>query len=141
MNAGQRCRTCEHWRPLFSGEAWGVRSFVDAPEGDRERILAWMRERFAKAGCVAAYWDEDDAPPAPLPESSDSCTSGFLSSVPGTPDWPLWGECVLTELGEDAPSLARAIDGSDYMAVLRCHADFGCVQWREFTGATAGGET
>ena len=55
--------------------------------------------------------------------------AGWLDEVPGGSNWPEWGECVRTELNHDATSLARAVDGSLYRAVLRTHGTFGCVQF------------
>lgn len=132
MNTGQRCQTCEHWRPLFSGEAWGVRSFVDAPEAERARVKAHLAERVARSRGRLDPLDDT----ADLPEFDASPRDVWYpaSEIPGGEDWPEWGECALTEIGAAAPSLARAIDGSRYHAVLRCHADFGCVQWRPFSG-------
>lgn len=121
-----RCRTCRHWRPLFSGEAWGVRSFVDAPGAERERILA----------LVASDLDWRSAEMEPIRTRRRG-----NEHVAATPEnWPEWGECARAELESEASkgSLALAMDGSMYIAVLHCHADFGCVQWQEFVGARAG---
>jgi hypothetical protein len=47
-------------------------------------------------------------------------------------DDPRWGRCQLTEQPDAKPnhpwSLAKAIDGEGYFAVLETRDDFGCVQ-------------
>lgn len=112
----ERCRNCQHWEPLFSGEHWGVRSFADAPESERELIL----RELAAADSFGFPKDHYPGMHHPSPGSS-------LRGV-----WPMWGKCKITDLDYDGNTLARAQDGSGYTAVLQCHADFGCVQWKEY---------
>ncbi len=129
MKESEFCRNCVHWKPLFTGEAWGVRSFVDAPADEQARI----RDR------LSAVQDTDDAADFLQEECglgydeswSASSASNDNGGVPGSPDWPEWGECLRTEYGKEHAkgSRALAMDGSQYMAVLRCHADFGCNQF------------
>lgn len=117
----ENCRSCMHWKPLFSGEAWGVRSFVDAPAEARDRIKQTLQA--ALSGGKDIYEAVENMHELPADAEMG------LGSIPGGIDWPDWGECSLTDIACEKKSLARAIDGSEYMAVLRCHADFGCVQW------------
>ena len=119
------CRSCEHWAPLFTGEAWGVRSFADAPDDVRAEVKAKL------AANTAADGYPDDLAQFGLTESAGHWSGSWADNVPGGTDWPEWGECLRTKLESESAktSLARAIDGSMYHAVLRCHADFGCVQW------------
>lgn len=109
---------------MWTGEAWGVRSFADAPEVERTRIIKALKAQHSRDGWRDIY----DV------GLSDNDVSGYINGnneLTGLPDnWPEWGECVLTEFSDDVTeSLARAIDGSEYRAVLRCHAKFGCVQF------------
>lgn len=122
-----KCRTCKHWTPLFSGEVWGVRSFVDAPPEAQAEIRAKLDAYFKENG----YTTVEGALGYEYLCSVEDDDQGI---VPDGPDWPEWGECQLTELHNEASkkSLARAIDGSAYRAVLRCHQDFACMQWEEF---------
>lgn len=92
------CRTCAHWRPLFTGEAWGVRSLIDAP------------------------------PEARVGVRLDLSDNKYHAKM----DWMEAGDCALTDMENEAPTLAQAIDGSVYYAVLRCHGNFGCVQWAPY---------
>lgn len=117
------CRRCESWEPLFTGEAWGVRSFVDAPPEVQEAIKARLEAQIEADGWADAY--------GALGNDYPCSTDGVDHSVPGGSDWPEWGECNRTDLHGNEPSLARAIDGSHYRAVLRCHANFGCIQYQE----------
>ena len=42
-----------------------------------------------------------------------------------------WGHCERADFdNEDDDSLARAVDGSQYYAILRTHHTFGCVQYK-----------
>ena len=116
----ERCRSCTHWKPWFTGEEWGVRSLADAPIDVQRDILAKVKPYLDKDGCKR-------------PDVDDLRQMGFPTNHRlVAPDWPLWGECLLTELHTDGsrrPSIALAQDGSDYCAILQCRADFGCVQW------------
>lgn len=115
----KRCRTCKHWMPLFTGETWGVRSFADAPETERSSILQCLEEFRLREGYEGVWEAVGDTG---ITDSADRSAAGLK-------DWPMWGECALTDLDTESPTLARAIDGSQYKAILRCHADFGCIQW------------
>ena len=124
MSDVTRCKDCEHWKPLFAGETWGVRSFSDVPLDVREDIIRKLEKQKENVGysCpvdVIGYH----------PDVNDSCLE-TETSVPGTTDWPYWGECQRTEFGKltSNGSLAIAMDGSHYMAVLRTRCNFGCVQ-------------
>lgn len=128
---GGRCCGCIYWKPLFTGEAWGVRSFVDAPEEAKAEIKRKLEAQMLE--------DEDADPYKALGYDQRGLSAGFQwwsREVPGGVDWPEWGECLLTILHSEQAerSLARAVDGSLYRAVLRCHAEFGCVQYQEFPG-------
>lgn len=126
----ERCKTCLSWRPLFIGEAWGVRSFMDAPAEAQAEIKGRM-------ATIDPKYNEPMGTDAIMgvPGWDAGYGAGDDGSVPGGPEWPEWGECALTVLHNDASkkSLARAMDGSRYMAVLRCHGNFGCVQWKQFS--------
>ena len=118
----QHCRSCRHWRPFFTGEAWGVRSFIDAPAEAKAEITARLEASWKERDAYPDDWETD-------PPDGANLDAGWLDEVPGGPDWPEWGECARTELNHDATSLARAVDGSLYRAVLRTHGTFGCVQF------------
>jgi hypothetical protein len=114
------CRNCQHWTPHWTGEQWGVRSFIEGPEEDRSFILAELLRRETDN----SYFDTFD-----LGESEHNPSYyGALGE-----NWPEWGKCNLTELGNDLPTLAKAIDGSEYYAVLCTHANFSCIQFSLFT--------
>lgn len=120
------CSTCRHWLPLFTGEDWGVRSFVDAPAEAQAEITQRLEQQMKADG----YADAFDALAEKVPES----LLRYDTEIPGGTDWPYWGECAPTQLDSEASktSLARAMDGSMYHAVLRCRCNFGCVQWEAF---------
>lgn len=101
------CQTCVHWKPLFTGEKWGVRSFADLSAEQQKTTLP----------------------------NHDVSHRGITTENPSSRDWPMWGDCALTilESEEAETSLARAMDGSAYFAVLRCRANFGCVQHKPTT--------
>jgi hypothetical protein len=120
----KHCLRCKHWEPLFTGEQWGVRSFLDAPVEAQAEVKAKLAAQSVRDGWanVGEALDWMDGP---------TDASFTADKVPGGPDWPEWGECERTRLeGNSTPgSLAMAIDGSMYHAVLRCHGRFGCIQW------------
>lgn len=130
--AATNCRNCRFWKPLFSGEYWNVRSFADAPKGKRERILSVIK-RVTKS---------EDKYYGQLKDTLE----GFGLRTDGESqwpqlDWPMWGDCTLAELDtEDTENtkqtLAMAVDGSGYMASLRCRANFRCVQWKAMEHAS-----
>lgn len=115
-----QCRNCLHWKPYWTGKEWGVKSFIDAPEAERQRILLALRDR-AEIFSLSGVPGSDAVPGRKNPET--------LKETLGE-NWPEWGECELTELEREGETLARAMDGSRYMAVLCCHGNFGCVQFK-----------
>ena len=122
------CQYCRHWKPLFTGEDWGVRSFADAPAEVRDDILAELRSRKARADA-----DDYSGEPWEYWEAHEGYSTADIVGV----EWPMWGECVRTDLNNEEAtvgSLARAVDGSRYYAILRCRANFGCVQWEAING-------
>jgi hypothetical protein len=131
------CRSCKHWTPLFSGEAWGVRSFADAPDDVRAKIKTKLAAQIE----ALVFSNPSDFGLQHTPGMAAADYS-FSDDVPGGFDWPEWGECQRTELESESAktSLARAVDGSLYRAVLRCHADFGCVQWEPVAAQHGGAD-
>ena len=129
-----RCQNCQRWRPLFRGDPWGVRSFADAPPVEQNLILEQIKQ-----GRDGVQFDNADIAEGDVPEPLRRF-SRFVApnheAVSLPTNWPLWGECLMTDLEgpEYEKSMARACDGSDYAAVLRTHAAFGCVQWRIWDG-------
>lgn len=122
----KQCRSCKHWQPLFTGEAWDVRSFVDAPESERTRIEKLLEIKYGDP----AWRDAKEA----LMPIEHACLQYDHKDIPGdNTEWPYWGECALTVYDDPASetTLARAAYGSYYYAVLRCRCNFGCVQWEE----------
>ena len=123
----KNCISCIHWAPLFTGEEWGVRSFADAPSDIQTHITELLVRQFNIDGFIDL---ESDVLINKVTISEEDVTRG-ANDIPGNPDWPYWGECSRTNMnGENAStSLARAIDGAMYRAILRCRCNFGCVQW------------
>ena len=107
----ERCRFCKHWKPDVSFQDEGYFSFADLP--NCEAVKAKMGQRWiAENGPIEDEWDQRE----------------FDRAITDLE----WGECLLTELGSAGPdTLARAIDVSDYMAVLKTHFSFGCVQFEQ----------
>lgn len=136
MDNCQKCRLCEHWRPLFRGDYWGVRSFVDAPLMEQRTVLA--RIAAARADPVTEYESMGTVLADHGVGISDVVR--FDSAKASWLDWPMWGDCAMTELDTNVPerpeSLARAIDGSNFYAILRTHAHFGCSQWTRWQTPT-----
>ncbi len=107
------CQFCKHWNPYVTGELYGVRSFLDLPQEEQQRLNIVAKEQLDNYA------------------NSKHIVKSLNSMRPFEAKWLEWGECSLTELGKTAQeSLALAIDGSDYMAILRCHGNFGCNQWK-----------
>lgn len=131
MTTWPKCRQCQHWKPLFTGEAWGVRSFADAPADAQAEIVTRLAHQKDRDG----YADVQQALNGHI--AADGTSYSSTPKVLSPTDWLRMGECVLTEEYGELPSLARAIDGSEYMAMLNTDADFGCVQWQAWDGQEA----
>ena len=138
-----KCKGCKHWEPLFSGKAWGVYSFLDLPENVKSYVQSKLLEQFERDG----YFDPDSLYACQVDdfEASKLYMSLFKKNshvytdvgVLKTPDWLLWGKCLLTEnTNENEPisekiKLALVTDRSNLPSHLKCHAEFGCVSWEK----------
>ena len=127
MTAPNTCRNCVHWDPLFKGTTWGVKCVLDAPQVELEVLKTRMIQQEARDGYVDV--DALDNHGGTFDYRGVSRASSDASSKH---PWWEWGHCMLTTHKEDEQSetLARAIDGSNYYAVLQTHHTFGCVQHR-----------
>ena len=116
LRAGS-CQTCRHWKPDLTGEAWGVRSFADAPEAIQKEI---EKARWEWWGEIKDwyYWGSCVLTDMENYEKETNEETGAMAKIPKT--------------------LALAFDGSDYHAGLRTRCNFGCVQYEAIARSAEG---